>query len=646
VEASVTEPGLVIGIAGQICSGKSSVARFLETAYGFARVSLSDLVHDLHRERRGEEKRVTALKTANFTRAKRGGSHFVTAGIDRLRQIGGGVGVLTGIYCMDEVVALKSHPNSVLIGVVCESDDERFARLYRRLAGRLDAISRADFDQLVILENEGGENHLADVASVLDASDWIIRNEGSREDLVAQVVQFSTECLGAFARIATGTIQSAMSSGVVDMHRLRELQLRHVLLKEIVEPYFLQTDRPEMEAAMASFVASRHSVAQISNQLSSRLLDVFLIESASEAFAEYRGIQPGTADDELALLLNEAQFADLHKMVHDKIALSESKVHNEVVDLVAQHRADDKAQFDVTIRRSMSKLRQDGVRIWVLPTHVSSLRDYQRMAASGPIPLTEHIKNQRILSVDRFDGAKVSHVIHDFVDHAWLFDLLEEKRVLADHRRLIGGIGDPHLTDVFKREGEVVASIGFGVRLWAAQQVGFIPMYRLSDIYEVLDKRFIAGDVCEPAALESYKHLKRLVKNPHLRESQSLEFVFSNYMVELDEQRRKHGRIWFNDGTSIERQELDPWGVEFLSYFIAAHRVIVDSKSKHRDALLRTHIMVEEYLMSESAIQGEALRLLLADLRSPVTSDPNIPWERVTWMARNYGFSALKPTVN
>lgn len=643
----VRQPRIVVGIAGQICSGKSTVAEYLtQVVDGLINVSLSDLVHDLRRERRGEERRIAALRTANSTRKQRGGSHFAVAAMDKLDQGEHEAGLLTGIYCMDEVEFLRSHPRAVLVGIVSDSDDERFHRLRQRLSSRLDALSRQEFDEISRMENEGTHGSLANVGSVLNVADRIIVNNGAIADLLDQVDEFAREYFNDFRISPTRTILRTGSSEEVAMHALRDLQTRHVILKEVIEPYYLQSEKTPMEAAMAPLTASRHSVAQISNQLSTRLLDVLLAENRYEALLEFRAIQPGTSDDELALLLNDSQFGELHMRVHDVLESSASRIHEDVVKLVAQHRADDRAQFERADGHPMARLRQEGVRVLVLPAHITVLKDLQRQAASGPVPLTEYIKNERILSVDRFDGAKVSHVIHDFMDHAWLFDLLEEKGVLADHQRLFNGVGNPHLTDVFKREGEIVASIGFGVRLWAAQQVGFTPLYRLDDICGVFDRRFVAGDPMEQPALDSYRHVKRLAQNPSLRESQSLEFVFSNYMVELDEQRRKHGRIWFDDGRATEKKELDPWGVEFLSYFVAAHRVIFDSKSKHRDALLRTHILVEEFLMSDMAAQGRALHLRLADLRNPVTRNPSIPAERVAWMARNYGFSAYKPTVN
>ena len=137
-----------------------------------------------------------------------------------------------------------------------------------------------------------------------------------------------------------------------------------------------------------------------------------------------------------------------------------------------------------------------------------------------------------------------------------------------------------------------------------------------------------------------------LAKSPTLRESQSLAFVFSNYLVELDEQRRKHGTIKFRNRDMEILGELDSWSPDFLCYFIETHRLLLDSKSKHRDSLLRAHIILEQHLCSEDATrEGNLLRIDADDLDKVDFSHVTLPADRVLWMSRNYGFTAIRDRV-
>jgi hypothetical protein len=142
--------------------------------------------------------------------------------------------------------------------------------------------------------------------------------------------------------------------------------------------------------------------------------------------------------------------------------------------------------------------------------------------------------------------------------------------------------------------------------------------------------------------MDIHKHVRRLDRNPTSREAQSLGFTFNNYLIELNEQRRKHGEIKRRD---VETEEilgnLDPWSHDFMCLFIDVHRELSDSHNKHRDNLLRTHILVEEFLSSPQALDRVPMNLGLADLAKEV-GRPSLPTGRVEWMSRHHGFSAVR----
>jgi hypothetical protein len=261
------------------------------------------------------------------------------------------------------------------------------------------------------------------------------------------------------------------------------------------------------------------------------------------------------------------------------------------------------------------------------------------------MPLLEYLKNERMLEMNFINRSKVATIIHDALDHVWFYSLLHDRGILAKYSELFESIGHPDKFDIFKREGEIVASIGYGVRYWANTTPGFRPSHSVEEIALKLDEYFEHREL-EERHHDAYRHVRRLAKSPTLRESQSLSFVFSNYLVELDEQRRKHGTIKVRNKDMEILGELDCWSADFLCYFIEAHRLLLDSKSKHRDNLLRTHLILEQHLCSEEAThEGNVLRIDADDLDKVDFSQINLPAERVLWMSRNYGFTAIRDRV-
>ena len=192
---------------------------------------------------------------------------------------------------------------------------------------------------------------------------------------------------------------------------------------------------------------------------------------------------------------------------------------------------------------------------------------------------------------------KASLAIHDALDHVWLFHLADLAGLFDKFRALWAGIGDPRRTDLFKREGEAVASIGFGTRYWANIDAGFVPLRFAEQIERHMDALFDLGGL-EGRHLDAWRISRELARDPISREAQSLGFVFSNYLVELDEQRRKHGTIKYRDPATGEvLGELNPWSADYLSFFIEGHHLLNDSKHKHRYTTFRVNHAVEEFFV-------------------------------------------------
>ena len=149
------------------------------------------------------------------------------------------------------------------------------------------------------------------------------------------------------------------------------------------------------------------------------------------------------------------------------------------------------------------------------------------------------------------------------------------------------------------------------------------------------------------------------MKHPMQREAQSLAFVFSNYLTELDEQRRKHGKIKRKDTrTKKILGELDPWSPDYLSFFVEAHNLLLNSKNRHRNTLHLVHLLFEDFLNKNDSLEGGTLILHMNtvlnqwtelardgdELAAPLMG-LSLPPERINWILANPGFTAIKDQV-
>jgi hypothetical protein len=127
-------------------------------------------------------------------------------------------------------------------------------------------------------------------------------------------------------------------------------------------------------------------------------------------------------------------------------------------------------------------------------------------------------------------------------------------------------------------------------------------------------------------------------------EWRSLSYVFSNYLTELEEQRRKFGRIKQRDNQSgAVIGELDPFGVDYLCFFIEAHNALLTRSNKHRNALFFMHYVMEDYLRKSfnGEISSSAVKVTPDIINSKeIGVSKLIPMRVAKWMFHNYGFTA------
>ena len=293
--------------------------------------------------------------------------------------------------------------------------------------------------------------------------------------------------------------------------------------------------------------------------------------------------------------------------------------------------------------RSLGEMLQSGIVVAIDPERLPIVRSAKEKVGTGPLPLIEVLKNDRILSINGLADSKISLAVHDSMDHVWLFNLMHKKGFHEKFYEFFESIGDPSFTDIYKREGEIVASIGFGVRCYATQESGFVPLIDTQQLRDIFEDYFDSG-VLQGRHMDAFRILRNI--HPHSREWQSLGFTYSNNVMELNEQRRKHGKIKVRDPQTHkitgEFSELDP---DYLALFIELHHELLSSKNKTRNNLFMFHILFEEYLqgIADGDISiDQPLNIHMQHLDQYSFDKTSIPADRIRWMFRNYGFTATK----
>jgi hypothetical protein len=432
---------------------------------------------------------------------------------------------------------------------------------------------------------------------------------------------------------------------------LLDLEHSHTALDYIQSRYSLPDLTPK-ERALASILNPTHGVNQIGNQFAIKLLDVYLQNDPDTALTGFRSIQPTTTEEEMALLIDDQEFRQIHADTKVHLIEQGDAMHQEVIERLDPKKGaiaiNDRLQFNGNeTARSLRQVLRRGINVQFMPDGIPQIETALEKVGTGPLPLTEVLKNERIVSINGFPESKVSLAVHDAIDHAWAFNLLDKKGLIRKYAEFFDSIGNPAYTDIFRREGEIVASIGFGVRYGSVQENGFAPLVSAEDIRDIFEGYFNDGSLDE-RHMHAFRILRKLEANS--REANSLGFTYSNYIAELNEQRRKHGKIKVRDLQSREitgeLSEVDP---DFLSLFVELHHEIVSSDNKHRNDLFRYHILFEEYLqgIAHNAVdaQEQPFNVRIQDMSSYSYDKTTVPTDRLHWMAKNYGFTATKGQV-
>ena len=229
---------------------------------------------------------------------------------------------------------------------------------------------------------------------------------------------------------------------VDDLTHATRLERRAVALEHLRELFAPHQDRGLLH--VKTVMGQGHSADRIGNQFGAKLVSAFLKHEPRAAWMAYQRLRPMTVGEEMAALLNVGEFEQMHNRLHQRLRLNAFSIAAD-----AQRRIDedfwraDANEFAGPGRGSLEELRRDGLCVELQARHAADVATVAQQLGESPIPMSEVLKSERLVTVSGKSDSKISLLIHDLIDHLWTLDLLDRQGVLDEYAELLTSIGTP-----------------------------------------------------------------------------------------------------------------------------------------------------------------------------------------------------------
>lgn len=388
----------------------------------------------------------------------------------------------------------------------------------------------------------------------------------------------------------------------------------------------------EIICANTGFVVSNSIHAMLMHTLSTILLTASSKEDAISQWHEVRL----SKDSNLASLHLKAVLQvspdvieSMYSLTHEYIKNNQNTIVDDVltrfVDVYKWH---DDYQRDQSAHplRNLSYLRTNGVQINILDDKFSVLQECA--ARSGDSVLIEHLKNEKVLSINGFMGSKLSLMVHDFFDHFWTFHILDKEGLFDTYKSFLCRCGNPHLTDIFNREGEMIASISFEYRL-AHSSHNTDPVISYDEILNL----FAEGGALTENQQRAYKILCDRTNDKKFRAY--FAQVYSSIITELMEQRKNFGFIKDLDATYQPHGHMRALDLEYLAFIVEAYCIIESHHEQAMKFVLNTVLILENYLccLLDKSKSHVVYTITLEDVENFEVASAHISKTNVQWLS-------------
>jgi dephospho-CoA kinase len=172
---------IILGLTGEIASGKETVAKYLAEKYGSSSYRFSGILRDVAKRIHLEENRENLQKISTMFREYFGSDILAKTIYLNVKNDKHEIVAINGVRRFEDVEFLKKLPEFKLIYI--ETDlEKRYERLVKRRENADDATKTfEDFKKDLEREAE------SEIKALRDKADVVVENNGTREELYAQV---------------------------------------------------------------------------------------------------------------------------------------------------------------------------------------------------------------------------------------------------------------------------------------------------------------------------------------------------------------------------------------------------------------------------------------------------------------------------
>ena len=181
---------MIVGLTGTLGAGKSTIAEYLSTSKGYTSFSARDILKEESENRGQEPNRDTFREIANDL-SSAFGPDFIAKLLYKKAVEGGGDVVFESIRRPAEAEFLRQQGDCILVSV-----DAHLKARYERIQERGSEKDHVSFEEFVTqekVEMETKSKHEQSISAVMDAANFCLTNNGTKEELYREIERILNE---------------------------------------------------------------------------------------------------------------------------------------------------------------------------------------------------------------------------------------------------------------------------------------------------------------------------------------------------------------------------------------------------------------------------------------------------------------------
>ena len=214
--------------------------------------------------------------------------------------------------------------------------------------------------------------------------------------------------------------------------------------------------------------------------------------------------------------------------------------------------------------------------------------------------------------------------------------MLEKNGILERYKEFLQTVGNPHLTDILNREGELIASISFTFRfiVLGNNVNNLISFEEIKSLFETATK-----------LTNNQKIVHNILKNKiyDIQYQQQLSSLISDLLIEIMEQRRKHGFIRVLDKNFQITGNLPTLDLEYISLIVETFNTLYERKEMTKKVITNISLIFENYISRVIATnKNHKLNITLDDINHGNSQYPFISDNKIYWIQSHIHTTATR----